>query len=87
MKTKKRIGVALSVIMMALTAGWNVYQSRNEVDLSDLTLENMEALASGETSHCSICQGFELQSTKDGCKICVLIGGDFVCNIHDQVPC
>ncbi|MBE6301162.1 MAG: hypothetical protein E7085_04810 [Parabacteroides distasonis] len=86
MKTKKRIGVALSVIMMALTAGWNVYQSRNEVDLSDLTLENMEALASGETSHCMICQGFEMRY-QGNCSICVLVGGNVVCHVQEQVPC
>ena len=86
MKTKKRIGVALSVIMMALTAGWNVYQSRNEVDLSDLTLENMEALASGETSHCMICQGFEMVNAGD-CRICKLTGENVVCYVQEQVPC
>ncbi|MBE6301166.1 MAG: hypothetical protein E7085_04830 [Parabacteroides distasonis] len=86
MKTKKRIGVALSVIMMALTAGWNVYQSRNEVDLSDLTLENMEALASGETSHCMICQGFEMV-VSNNCSTCVLVGGNVVCHVQEQVPC
>ena len=44
---KKIFGVAL-IAAMAVAAGWNFNQGKNEVDLSDLTLANVEALASGE---------------------------------------
>ena len=33
-------------------AGWN-YQQNKEVELSDLAMENVEALASGESGHCT----------------------------------
>ena len=44
---KKILGVAL-IAAMAVAAGWNFNQSKNEVELSDLALANVEALASGE---------------------------------------
>lgn len=44
---KKIFGVAL-IATMAVTAGWNFNQSKNEAVLSDLTLANVEALAQGE---------------------------------------
>lgn len=44
----KLIGVAV-VAAMALTAGWNYNQNQNEVEMSDLALANVEALADSET--------------------------------------
>ena len=44
---KKILGVAI-IAAMALTASWNFNQSKNEVELSDLALANVEALARGE---------------------------------------
>lgn len=48
MKTK-----ALSIVIfaaVALTASWNYQQNKQKARLSDLALENIEALASGESS-------------------------------------
>ena len=45
---KKFFSVAI-VAVIALGAGWNVMQSENEKDLSDLILANVEALANSET--------------------------------------
>ena len=45
---KKKIFGAVLIAAMALAAGWNFNQSKNEVVLSDLALANVEALASGE---------------------------------------
>lgn len=46
---KKRIlGVAI-IAAVAVAAGWNFNQNKNEVDLSDLALAGMEALAKNET--------------------------------------
>lgn len=47
---KKIFGVAL-IAAMAVAAGWNFNQSKNEVELSDLALANVEALASNEGSY------------------------------------
>lgn len=46
---KKKILGATIMAAIAFIAGWNISQSNNDVNLSDLTLENVEALASGET--------------------------------------
>ena len=44
---KKMIGV-IAFAAIAVAAGWNYQQNTNEVKLSDLALENVEALAQGE---------------------------------------
>ena len=48
-KMKKRILGAALLVAIAVAAGWNYNQSRNEAPLSDLALANAEALAQGET--------------------------------------
>lgn len=48
---KKIFGVAL-IATMAVAASWNFNQSKNEVELSDLVLANVEALASYEDDQC-----------------------------------
>lgn len=45
---KKIFGVAL-IAAMAVAASWNFNQSKNEVELSDLALANVEALARNES--------------------------------------
>lgn len=45
---KKIFGAAL-IAAMAVTAGWNFNQSKNEVGLSDLAMANVEALARDES--------------------------------------
>ena len=49
----KILGV-IAFVAIAAAAGWNYQQNTNEVQLSDLALENAEALASGEsgTDYC-----------------------------------
>ena len=49
----KILGV-IAVVAIAAAAGWNYQQNTNEVQLSDLALENAEALARGEsgTDYC-----------------------------------
>ena len=42
---KKKIFGAALIAAMAITAGWNFNQSKNETQLSDLTIANVEALA------------------------------------------
>lgn len=41
---KKLFGIAL-IAVVAVAAGWNFSQSQNQVEFSDLTLANVEALA------------------------------------------
>ena len=47
---KKRIFGAALLIAIAVTAGWNFNQSKNEVVLSELALANIEAIAKGNFS-------------------------------------
>ena len=44
----KRIIKLSLVAVFACVAGYNVYQSQKQVELSGLMLENVEALAGGE---------------------------------------
>ena len=45
---KKKIFGAALIAAMAITAGWNFNQSKNEIELSNLALANVEALANTE---------------------------------------
>lgn len=45
---KKKIFGAALIAAMALAAGWNFNQSKNEVELSDLVLANADALTRSE---------------------------------------
>jgi hypothetical protein len=44
---KKTLSVVI-IAAVAIVAGWNYQQSENEMELSDLALANVEALADGE---------------------------------------
>ena len=44
---KKIFGV-IAFVAIAAAAGWNYQQNKQEVELSDLALANVEALAAGE---------------------------------------
>lgn len=44
---KKFLGIIV-IAAVATVAGWNFNQSKNEVELSDLTSANIDALARGE---------------------------------------
>ena len=41
---KKILGIAVMAVV-AVAAAWNINQSENEIKLSDLALDNVEALA------------------------------------------
>ena len=47
---KKKIMYAVACVALTVVAGWNYQQNQKDVAMSDLTLENIEALASGEGS-------------------------------------
>lgn len=78
----KKILFSVAVIATIAIAGWN-YQQNKEVELSDLAMENVEALAQGEIENY---YNFKLIPYPSGCKICERKDG-YWCNVHDQVPC
>ncbi|WP_455628554.1 NVEALA domain-containing protein [Parabacteroides chinchillae] len=45
---KKKLLSVVAVAMIAVAAAWNVNENKNEITLSDLTLDNVEALAARE---------------------------------------
>jgi len=45
---KRTIGFVVVSAIVVASAGWTYQQSRQEVELSELALENIEALANGE---------------------------------------
>ena len=47
---KKKIFGAVLIAAMAVAAGWHFNQNKNEVELSDLALANVEALAQSESN-------------------------------------
>ena len=54
---KKQIIKLLAVVAVVAIAGWNYMNSENGVQMSDLTLDNIEALAQGEIELEFICEG------------------------------
>lgn len=50
MKIKKTFGLLAAVAVVA-AAGWSYQQSKQSVELSDLAMENVEALATGESDY------------------------------------
>lgn len=81
---KKKL-VALGMIaIVADAAAAGISKSTNDVELSDLTLANVEALARGET--CTNCYNFELIRYSN-CSVCEFTQKGTWCNIHDQTPC
>lgn len=77
---KKKIFGAVIIAAMALAASWNFNQSKNDVALSDLALDNVEALARGE--------GCENKPGQNN-GICVTNGkGDYFCaNSSSSTDC
>ena len=52
---RKLFGIAVIAAVAATAASWNFSQSQNEVELSGLTLANVEALARDEGSSGNKC--------------------------------
>ncbi len=73
---KKKIMYAVTFVALAVVAGWNYQQNQKEVAMSDLTLENIEALASGE--------GGSVRCCPDPGDECKLSSGDI---LKDQDEC
>ncbi len=54
---KKKISAVSMFAVVALVAGINVYHSQRTVDMSNVALANVEALAQTETEFPYICSG------------------------------
>ena len=78
---KKFVKIAF-VAAFAAIAGYNVYASQTGIAISDLTLNDVDALARGEIVDYG---GYRLQ-TEGSCKVCRR-DATSTCNVHSQVPC
>lgn len=63
---KKKIFGAAIIAAMAVAAGWNFNQSKNETQLSDLTMANVEALARNESGEKKSCFRSITKAPDDG---------------------
>jgi hypothetical protein len=68
---KKRILYVIVVVAIAVVAGWNVSQSKNEMALTDVALENVEALAGDENGG-----GGTLYGNEAGTRFCCCPGSN-----------
>lgn len=50
---KKNIMILGVIAAIGITARWNTFYNDQNINISDLTLANIEALASGESGNCS----------------------------------
>ncbi len=62
---KKKISAVSMFAVVALVAGINVYHSQRTVDMSDVALANVEALAQGEAEFPYYCVGVEWECWDD----------------------
>ena len=62
----KKIILSVALIATAAIAGWNYQQNKQSVELSDLAMENIEALADNENSDVNC-----TSSTNDWCSFVV----------------
>ena len=78
---KKKILYAVACVALAAIAGWNYQQSKQNVELSDLALENVEALASGEGS--GSCNWATREVAAGWEAICISGGPGYSCHCGD----
>ncbi len=79
---KKIFKPALFVVFAVLTAV-NVYKAQTDVQLSDVQLKNVEALATGESD---IRRGYKMHDVSPTCRICKWSGKeDDYCDIYEQL--
>lgn len=67
---KKTVFKTLLVAAFMMVAGYSVYSSQQNAEMSDLALANIEALANGEVIQGAVCfyKGNELYEKRIPCK-------------------
>lgn len=69
---KKKIFSIVAAVAVVAAAGWSYLQSKQSVELSDLAMENVEALATGEDNWAN-CVFY-------GCIMC----WDYTCTVYSS---
>ena len=75
---KNILGIAVMAVV-AVAAAWNINQSENEIKLSDLALDNVEALANNEGGDGWWCCGYWGNCKSDG--------GSYIHGFFRATPC
>lgn len=80
----KILGV-IAFVAIAAAAGWNYQQNTNEVQLSDLALENAEALARGEsgTDYCDDFTTMRCMTSGTVGWICIISGNQIIKSVPE----
>ena len=85
---KKIIGV-IAFAAIAVAAGWNYQQNRNDVKLSDLTLADVEALANVKSESLTLANASTSADKEVGCvngtqntRYCFLSNGRYKCDSY-----
>ena len=52
---EKKFFTVIAFVTISIAASWNYQQNKQEVELSDLSLKNIEALALGEWGQGGVC--------------------------------
>lgn len=75
----KFLSIAI-LFAIAVTASWNYNKSENKANLSDLALENVEAIAAGEGEDGKLYPGYEIvrHSNEDGNLVTVCTGDGYL---------
>ena len=81
-----KIFKTISLAVLVLLAGFNVYKVQTAVKLSDTQMKNVEALATSEKPPFENWGGHYLHVKRPGCAICEE-KPDSWRNIHEQLPC
>ena len=68
MKTRMKISIAFVAVMVLSFTGYNVYKTQKAIQLSDVAMANVEALADGEGTNAGYCYLEDTWSTKRGYK-------------------
>ena len=83
MKIKCLMGV-FALFFSAVNLYW---VANEEPKHSDVFIENVESLASGEGGIIETYWMFKLDVISENCKICRRVEEVVSCNVHDQRPC
>lgn len=75
----------IAFVAIAAAAGWNYQQNTNEVQLSDLALENAEALARGEsgTDYCDDFTTMRCMLAELFGWICIISGNQIIKSVPE----
>lgn len=77
-----KITIAFVAVMVLSFTGYNVYKTQKAIQLSDVAMANVEALADGEGTNAGYCYLEDTWSTKRGINIFAIVKLIKIQSIH-----